>query len=456
MRLIVIFGLLLIRWQAFGQPYGMGLTFDDKQYEKAPIPANYRDDNHGSLPRAYSLKKYSPLPGNQLQLNTAPAWATAWSALTILEARRHGWTDRELVTRNTYSPAFTYFHIKPAGDKSCEAGASLYDALEFLKYNGAIKYLDFLEFCPKKITGNPASEEMAKITDFRKLFDWNASKKEKIIRVKRSISANLPVVIGMYCPPSFLRAKSYWQPTEMMNTDMPGHALCVVGYDDEKYGGAFEVINSWGHEWGNGGFMWVRYGDFADFVKYAYEIFDINKSEKGFYEFSGEIRLRLHTQEGVPVNKVEEGIYEIKQPFPTGTFFRIMLKHDGPVFMYVFGYDRKNEFFRIFPHLDNISPAIIYENGLLNVPGEDNYIEITGEPGREQLCVLFSKVPIDFKQLLAGLEKYQGDIMEKLNTLMDGKVIDPLNARWHENEIKFDAKSVNKSAMLIRITIDHL
>ena len=35
------------------------------------------------------------------------------------------------------------------------------------------------------------------------------------------------------------------------------HGICLIGYDDSKK--AFEFVNSWGTEWGNGGFGWLPY-----------------------------------------------------------------------------------------------------------------------------------------------------------------------------------------------------
>jgi hypothetical protein len=40
-----------------------------------------------------------------------------------------------------------------------------------------------------------------------------------------------------------------------------GHAICIVGYDDTKFGGAFEIVNSWGESWGKDGFIWIKYKD---------------------------------------------------------------------------------------------------------------------------------------------------------------------------------------------------
>ena len=38
-----------------------------------------------------------------------------------------------------------------------------------------------------------------------------------------------------------------------------GHALCIVGYDDNIAGGVFKIANSWGKEWGDSGYFYMPY-----------------------------------------------------------------------------------------------------------------------------------------------------------------------------------------------------
>lgn len=48
-----------------------------------------------------------------------------------------------------------------------------------------------------------------------------------------------------------------------MNESLGGHAVCIVGYDDDKAtpdgNGAFLMVNSWGAGWGDAGFWWMSY-----------------------------------------------------------------------------------------------------------------------------------------------------------------------------------------------------
>jgi C1A family cysteine protease len=73
--------------------------------------------------------------------------------------------------------------------------------------------------------------------------------KEKYVR--KSLAEGKPVVIAIDIPRSFFRAKEVWIPdsSDYQNWSR-GHAVTLVGYDDEKYGGAFEIMNSWGLNWG--------------------------------------------------------------------------------------------------------------------------------------------------------------------------------------------------------------
>jgi C1A family cysteine protease len=45
-----------------------------------------------------------------------------------------------------------------------------------------------------------------------------------------------------------------------------GHALVIVGYDDETK--LFEVRNSWGENWANGGYAYIRYSDMKKLIWY--------------------------------------------------------------------------------------------------------------------------------------------------------------------------------------------
>jgi hypothetical protein len=446
--------LIVAHFGANAQRWGTGLNFNDENYAKAKIRANFNSNDFDDLPTSHTLKEYCPAPGNQLQLNTSPAWATAWSAYSILESQHRNKTSMPSGNK-AHSPAYVYHQLRTSEDRNCEGGLDLYDALEFLKYNKNELFEDFMEFCPKYLPKEIQPKSDDGVTDYRKLFDRESKKGFKISAMKKTLSQDLPVVIGMHCPPSFFTARNFWQPTELMNLDLPGHALCVVGYDDEKYGGSFEVINSWGKSWGNDGFLWIRYDDFVDFTRYAYEVFRIS-SPNDQKKLSGSVQLRLNTDRPVPLEYVEEGVFKSADPFTTGTYFRVYLKNYEPAYIYIFGLDDENQYFKIFPHSEAISPALVYSSYELAIPGEDNYIEIIGDPGQENLCILYCKEPIDYNDLVENLAKYPGSLIENLDALLSEKVINPSVIELENDRLKFDFRIDDQTAVLIRIQINHI
>ena len=48
--------------------------------------------------------------------------------------------------------------------------------------------------------------------------------------------------------------------------------MCLIGYDDKKGGGSFQIMNSWGADWGDKGFFWIKYEDFPLHVKECYAL----------------------------------------------------------------------------------------------------------------------------------------------------------------------------------------
>jgi len=62
-----------------------------------------------------------------------------------------------------------------------------------------------------------------------------------------------------------------WKPNYYDKT-IGGHAVCIVGYDDYKFGGSFEIMNSWGSDYGDDGYMWIKYDDLIDVIGEAYFI----------------------------------------------------------------------------------------------------------------------------------------------------------------------------------------
>ncbi|MDZ7605804.1 MAG: DUF4384 domain-containing protein [Cyclobacteriaceae bacterium] len=457
MRIFLIANLLLlVALDSAGQLYNTGLVFDDDKYNASWVKPLSTHNDISSLPTAHSLKAYCPRPGNQLQMNSSAAWATSWSGLGILKAILTNTTGQDKIAATCFSPAYVMAYIKPADDANCQNDLDLFEALNFIYSEPLALHRDINDFCPSRKELNVDQLVLNPVTGgFTRLIEQHMSPAQKIFAVKKSIAHNYPVVNGMYCPPSFQDAKTYWQPHEYEKGEYPGQALCIVGYDDKMYGGSFEVINSWGSRWGNDGFMWIRYEDFLKFTRYAYDMFLIDKRPGEQNRISGSVQMRLNSEKSIPVQLQSPGIYKATSSLTGGSYFRIYLDKTSSSYIYVFGVDETNEYFRVFPHTDSVSPAIIYPDEEIALPGEDNYIKLTGNPGNEKLCILYSLQPLDIEQLLRKLKQLNGDIYENISILTDGKLMQPTDISWAAGEMMFSAQANGQNMVLIQIDILH-
>jgi len=158
----------------------------------------------------------------------------------------------------------------------------------------------------------------------------------------------------------------------------------------------------------------------------------------------------------VEMEMVDEEFFRTTRPLSTGTYFRIHIINLSPAYVYIFGADESQKLYKVFPHLENISPALVYQVNEVALPGADKYIEIIGDPGKENLYILYSKEEVNFNELIYNLERFPGDMQENLDALLQGRVIIPEHMSWKNGSIQFKSENQDKKAVLIQIQIDHI
>lgn len=437
-----------------------GLSFDDPQYNGIQGQATLIRGDFTPLPLSATLKQFCPKPLSQRMENTSPGWATAYGARTILEARRRNITDPKEIRSISFSPVFNYFMAKPEAVEDCSVPVKLPDVLESMKFYGVPKYVDFRKSCPTEIQDQvflKAAEN--RITDYYRLFNTNAGLDEKIETVKRSLSKGSPVIIGMNVGPSLENVRGeFWQPREVLNAEeQPGHALVVVGYDDTKFTGAFEVMNSWGSDWGNEGFMWIRYKDFAEFTRYAFELFVLSGTNPDAVDLAGEVEIPLLDGSNMGFNLMNEtaGYYKTSKPYGANTEFRILVTSLESSFVYIIGSDQTEEIYALFPE-PGISAALPYKNSHVILPNEEEFWYIDEIPGVNYLCIVFSKEELWMTELESKLNSLKGKVFkDKIAITFHNKAILPENVEFESDKIRFEGTSKGKSLVAIMIEIEH-
>ena len=472
LKRVLIFSLLFFTAAfVFGQSeqnYPKGAIFDEEAYNTLPRKAPQATQAYEGLPRAASLKQFAPLPGDQNDYETCVAWASAYAARTISESVALNRRSQTETTRNVFSPAYIYRNIRP-DDPECQRGAQIHWALDLMRDSGAVKMLDIertIDF-PRVDLSNYRDSRRYPIAGYVTLFSKNDKYKPGLVTrtVKKSLAEGKPVIIGMNTPDSFMEAKDTWEPRENPGIFFGGHALCVVGYDDDRNGGAFEIINSWGRKWGNGGFIWVPYKVFVDFVMESYEMIENLAIYSDTVKFDGFTRIEILGQAAPkPAALVfSDGYYKTAEAFTEGTQFRFVVGARETAYVYSFAVSRPsrdNNFYSpvlLFPQT-GVSPLLNYRDSAVILPGEDKNLVLDAEAGTEYLITLYAKQALDIQAIMRRFVSARADgqnsLSERLAEAVGGNLLTSLS--YNEGEASFTAQPDDPRAVAaLVVAIEH-
>jgi len=243
----------------------LGANFGDpEEYRDIPLAsAKLR----GVLPPSVDLSPSFPRPGDQGAQGSCVGWAVAYGLKGYLEKKERGWAGAK--SNQLFSPSYIYNQINGGEDE----GSSIAEALDLLMREGVATLAAF-PYDPSDFQTQPSprvkdgSREFA-IASFRRL-----TTKDLAAQVRNHLADGFPVIIGMKVGEPFMIHRGDGVFSAPGSDPMEGgHAMCTVGYDDER--GAFRLINSWGTQWGNGGYGWVSYDTFTRKVQQAFVVQDI-------------------------------------------------------------------------------------------------------------------------------------------------------------------------------------
>jgi Domain of unknown function (DUF4384)/Papain family cysteine protease len=436
-----------------------GLIFDDPAYEQVPTKADVSRGIDTELPQRASLKKYCPAAGDQQYTKTCVGWAVGYAARTILYAQSNHLTNKDSITQRAFSPDFIYRNVIWAA--RCDTGICFTPALEVLKDKGIV-FQSQLKPCPRRIPDYLVPQAQPyKIEDLVTLFPLDAPSVLKSTALKKSLAEGNPVVIGAYLPKSFQDLRNdRWMPTESLETYLNkneyGHAICVVGYDDTIFGGAFEIQNSYGERWGDKGFCWIRYADLAACTKYAFELINNIRpvGEMPRDSLMGDIQLVLADDQPINVALQAASTYQTLNSYPAYTQFKVVLNNHEPAYLYVFATDETFQMKELFPYRTNISPALTYKANQLVLP-KTAYFTLDEQAGTDIFGMLYSKTPLKLDDLLQKLTRATGSIQERLKQVLGNQLILPEHVQYDAQKIRFKSDLHGKAIVPIIVEIPH-
>ncbi|MHA4812365.1 C1 family peptidase [Flavitalea flava] len=449
-----------------------GGFLDPKQFEKANIYESLSEDStKNPLPESANLQKFAPAVGDQGHQGSCVAWSSAYGARTIAEAARTGEDPNSV----KFSPSFLYNQI---GLEGCE-GSYIIKAMQFMTQSGAVPYEKF-PYDDKDCSRQPDQQLLSearqyKMRGFNRLTPGDRNNAIDLRAIKENISQGAPVVIGMMVGGTYMKpmmGQDLWAPTAEDRSQMGfgGHAQCVVGYDDRKYGGAFLIMNSWGPSWGNNGFAWVRYPDFRFFVREAYGLEPMTKTgAAAATPFACEIGLVQVRYEGkktltgdyIPLRTKGDHLFETVSPVKMGTRFKMEVKNATECYVYVFGKETDGTSYTLFPYPRPDNPAKTKYSPFCGITGyrlfpKDKSMMPDSIGNRDIMAVVVSKEPLDWYAINSRISQDpQQDYASRLNAALGDKLI--RNVHFNSSskgnmQFKVDGDTKSVVAALVEIS----
>jgi hypothetical protein len=433
--------------------YGKGATLDQRVYDSAEVYAALSPEE--PLPERVSLEKFAPTAQDQGQQGSCVGWGSTYAARTILESVTTGQDPDKIA----FSPAYTYNQI---GLEDCQ-GTYINKAMDLLTNNGSVPYKEFPydENSCSKQPDNYIKKDAAqyRMKGANRLSISGDDYTIDVNAIRENLAHNAPVVIGMMVGGSFMQemeGKDVWMPRsgDYDQNGFGGHCMCIIGYDDRYFeqDGAFLVQNSWGPKWGKKGRAWVSYKDVVNFATEAYGVFPMpNKADQSILNCSLAL-LEKDSKQYIPLSLKGDNVYSTAVKVAAGTKFKVELKNNIECYVYIFGKETDNGSYVLFPYTPKHS-AYCGITGTRVFP-RDKSMTPDNIGTKDYICVLVSKVALDFKSLN---EKFNADknadYRQRINAIIADKTIKDVTFNV-DSKVSFKANVGDKTVVPILIEIN--
>ena len=356
-------------------------------------------------------------------------------------------------------------------------GSYIIRAMEFMTKQGGVPYDEFAyndQDCQTQ-PGNQLQQEAAqfRMRGFNRLSLGDRNDAVDLRAIKENLSQGAPVVIGMMVGQSFMQpmmGQDLWVPAQGDRSMMGfgGHAMCVVGYDEKKYGGSFLLMNSWGQEWGSNGFAWVRYGDFQTYVREAYGVNPMHAGNQNVQQFSCEVGLVSVEYDGkktvagnyIPLRNGSGNRFETTAPIRGGSKFKMEIKNTTECYVYVFGKETDGTSYTLFPYPREDDATKTKYSPFCGITGvrlfpKDKSMTPDSIGTRDVIAVVISKKELNWYQLNQQISANpSSDYATRLNSALGSSLI--RNVRYSatgKGALRFDVTGDSNDVVACSIEV---
>jgi hypothetical protein len=238
---------------------GNSHTFGAKYIDQSTVsnyPQAINPSSGQSLPSSINLTSLMPPVGNQGQLASCVGWAAGYAMRTGLAQKSWNWGTSD--TSHQASPSFLYGMLLKEMGLPWGSGTDLQVAHDILVKTGC----NSLASTPYSDTVQP--NLTIKDANVFKIDSYKSVDTQNRTAIKTELANNNIVDFGAniyndfeYYTGGVYKGSGVYLTQGNQNA---AHAMTLAGYDDSK--GAYLIMNSWGKNWGENGYMWMDYNTF--------------------------------------------------------------------------------------------------------------------------------------------------------------------------------------------------
>jgi cathepsin K len=206
------------------------------------------------LPTEFDLSEFLPPVGSQGSLGSCTSWAISYYMKSMQERIQSSGSQ-------VLSPAYTYNQLS----QGVCGGTALKETLDILKEQGVSSWSSF-PYSDTDCTTQPSDEIIQAATE-NKISDYKGLSGDNMVNeIKTLLTQQTSIIISTTISKEFGRTDinglAAYREHAVNYSETGCHALLVVGYSD--FNNAFKVVNSWGTDWGDSGFVWIDYKAFEN------------------------------------------------------------------------------------------------------------------------------------------------------------------------------------------------
>ncbi|MCS7076228.1 MAG: peptidase C1 [Bacteroidia bacterium] len=464
--------------ETFVSAVGMGCEMKQEVYDRAMVfEPLAKESKKYHIPSRVSLEKYAPTPKNQGAQGSCVGFSSCYAARSILYSIATGKDPNEV----NFSPAYVYNQIKVAG---CTEGSYILDAMNKLRDEGVLPLSEF-PYNENDCNKLPTNEQKQKAGAYKTLGYTRLTKSDNNYEIdlealKQNVAQGSPVVLAMPVGGSFyeLRGKKIWRPNQSdwveinryknrQPSKFGGHAMCLIGYDDNLEGGCVQIMNSWGTDFGENGFFWMTYNDFLACCREAYalhpmgsiKIDDNNNVEiQKTPDFEAEIALYVKKEKAYFPLKYKSGYtFATPQRMPKNTRFKIELTNNSVCYAYVIGQETDGSSYILFPYTKKHSPYFGITGTRLFPKEESMRLDEIGN--KDYMAIILSKDELNIQEINERISKSTAPTYEqRIREVLQQDLIPIKDIQFEVSAdgvgAKFSANSKDKNALFMVIEIN--